>query len=118
MSKNELRQILLKNRDFFHSLFQSNSNAEKRSLLLKSSVEQVDTLIKILFYIVQGEIPLKKSNFEALQKFNKLSVLHEKFNTLKKLNFMLSRDFKQKTSFLLKFTNFYKYLLHNLFFKN
>lgn len=118
MSKAELRQILLNNKDFFHSLIQSKSKAEKKSLLLKSSVEQVDTLIKILFHIVQGEIPLKKANFAVLQKFQKLSTLHTNLNTEKKLNLLLSKNFKDKTIFLLKFTNFYQHLLHSLFFKN
>ncbi len=117
MNKDNLKKLMLKNKTFLRQLYSSASIKTKKAILLRSNLEQVDTLLNILFYITQGDIPIKKSSYDVLDKHSILEVLHTTFLSLHKLNTLLENSLKQKTVFLLKFIKFYKYLLQSLFVK-
>lgn len=115
MNKENLRALMLKHRVFLKQLYSIGTIKSKKSLLLKSNVEQVDTLLNVLFYITQGDIPIQRSNFNLLSKHRVLPVLHNAFITVNKLTKLINSSLKEKTVFLLKFMKFYKVLLQPLF---
>ncbi len=117
MNHLELRQSILQNKHFLKAIFESQSNKTTKTLLLNSNKEEIDTLLQILFSITQGDIPIKRKNFEILKKSNRLFYLHNQFENIIKFNKILSLDLKTKMGLLFKLKSIFSILLHPLFHK-
>lgn len=115
MHHSELRNLLLQNKQFLKDLYESEVKSNTKHLLLHSSNEQLNILLNILYYITQGEIPIKKHNYKALQESKKLNLLHKHFDSNLKLNAVLNYPLKEKTKLLLRFLSILKILLYPLF---
>ena len=76
MKNDKLRQFMLKNRVFLHSLY-SDSKSERTHRLNSCSNTQANLLLHILRKIVQAEISLEPTHFEKLKKSRKLYILNE-----------------------------------------
>lgn len=111
----ELRNLMLQNKPFLRALFESQQAKNTKKLLLESSEEQANLLIRILFFITQGEIPIKKQNFEILEESKKLLLLHKHFQTELKLNKLLTSTLQKKIIILFKFVSVFHNLLYPLF---
>ena len=83
--KLRLREFLIKEKLFLKSLFLGNPLSNRTSLSFATKF-QLNLLIRVLFYIVRGEIPLKKKHYENLTKSRKRRLLHSKLSSIKKLN--------------------------------
>lgn len=75
-TKIQLKQFMLRDKSFLKSLYLSNPLSNKTTLSF-SPRSQLITLIKVLFYITRGEIPLKKVHYEKLVKSKKRDILHK-----------------------------------------
>lgn len=74
-TKIQLRQLMLRDKSFLKSLYLSNSLSNKTTLAF-SSRSQILTLIKVLFWLARGEIPIKKIHYENFVKSKKRNLLH------------------------------------------
>lgn len=115
MNHLELRQLLIQNKSFLKAIYEAESIKQKKSLLLNSSIDEVNILLHILFSITQGNIPIKRENFELLKKSKKLIFLHKQFENNAKFNKIMSATLKEKISLLMKFISVYSTLLFPLF---
>lgn len=111
----ELRKLMLENKTFLNALFISDSLIKAKKLLLKSSINEANVLLHVLFSITQGEIPLKKSNFEFIKKKKKLTILNSQFKSDVKFRKILKASLKNKIFILIKFSQIYPFLLYSLF---
>ncbi len=118
MNQDELRSLMIENKNFLKFLFESNSNQSKKEALTKCESTQLDLIINILFYIVQGEIPVKRTHYESLKRNKKLGLLHRNLNSQQKLKQVLNFTVKAKLSFLLKLVNCYNNLFYRIFFQS
>lgn len=73
-TKIQLRQYMLRDKSFLKSLYLSNALSNKTTLAF-SERAQLLTLIKVLFFLSRGEIPLKKVHYQKLVKSKKRNLL-------------------------------------------
>lgn len=117
LSKENVKNCLVRDKGFLKNLYNGDdSNAlVKRRILNTADDSQLNTLIKVLYFLANGEIQMKKSHFEKLENAKKIKLIQncveKKSNALKLLN--SSRA--DKLRFLLKLTSELHYLLYTLF---
>lgn len=91
--KLRLREIFIKEKLFLKKLYLGNPLSNRTALSFATNL-QLNVLIRILYHIVRGNIPMKKSHFETLIKSKKRRVLHDRLTNFKKLkevsNFFIS----------------------------
>lgn len=73
-TKIQLRKCMLRDKAFLKSLYLSNSLSNKTTLSFAQRTE-ILTLIKVLFFLARGEIPLKRAHYKNLIKSKKTNVL-------------------------------------------
>lgn len=73
-TKIQLRKCMLRDKAFLKSLYLSNSLSNKTTLSFAPKKELL-TLIKVLFFLARGEIPLKRGHYKNLIKSKKTNVL-------------------------------------------
>lgn len=81
--KLRLRECMIKEKLFLKNLYLGNPLSNRRTLSFATPF-QLNVLINIFYYIVIGEIPLKKNHFEKLVKSKKRRVMHNRLNSYKK----------------------------------
>lgn len=116
MNENELRLLMIENKAFLKKIFLTKNLKTLKSLILSSSVNEIDLLLNILFCITDGRIPIKKVNFEILKKKKKIIILHKNFQSPEKFRKLLSSQLKEKITILIKFLPVYSNLLYSLFY--
>jgi len=84
MSNEQFKSQLIRDKLFLKELYESNSASKSKRILYFGSDSEINTLIKYLHLVSNGEIKIKKENFESLKKHH-LSTI--KKNLEKKLNF-------------------------------
>ena len=75
MNKESVKQCLIRDKGFLRELYESNNSNKTKSLLNSASDIKLTTLIKFLHFLANGEIPIKKENFEAIQSHKRLHFL-------------------------------------------
>jgi hypothetical protein len=105
------------NKKFLYDLFKLAANSRPRAraaLLDKASKEQMKLLIKVIHYIMNGEIRLQKKDEPRLTGSRKLKYLCEHFLHRASLKKTLELPFPEQVELLSKI-NVYKQLFRNLF---
>jgi len=108
------RSFLLRDKEWLDELYTANSALHCRKLLLFASDTRLDTLMKYLHYLSNGEITMKKSNFDALPKKH-LNLIKRAFESKQTLNHNLRQDREYKLKIVLKLAPVFKLLLYSLF---
>jgi hypothetical protein len=108
------RSFLLRDKDWLSQLYLANSALRCKRLLLFASDSKLDTLMKYLHYLANGQITMQKAHFEAIQKRH-LSSIRKAFESKQALNSSLRLEREEKLKILLKLVNLYQLLLHSLF---
>ena len=109
------KQNLMRHRLFLYGLFDGSRKNNNERLNTANSF-QCNVLIKVLHYIANGEIPLKRVHFERIQRARKIVVLNKvktQENALEKIN----GDRDSKIAYLKKLCTLYSSLLYFLFYK-
>ena len=110
------RETLFRNHLFLYGL-QSGSRKNNNERLNTASTFQFNVLIKVLHYIANGKIKLKRSEFERIQRARKVTVLNAvklEEEALKKIK----QSRQEKIDYLKKMCTLYSSLLYRLFFKD
>lgn len=109
-----LRNLFIRDKGFLKSLY-DNTTVENRRILSYTSDTQLNTLLKYLHVVSNGQIPMSKNNFDQIVNHKKLSLI--KRHTEKKANLIaslhMSRDAKLK--FLNQLSKIYNPILYALF---
>lgn len=69
-TKIQLRKCMLRDKAFLKSLYLSNALSNKTTLSFAQRQELL-TLIKVLFFLSRGEIPLKRGHYKNLVRSKK-----------------------------------------------
>ena len=75
MNKESVKQCLVRDKAFLRELYQSNNPTKTKSLLNGASDIKLATLIKFLHFLANGEIKIKRENFEAIQNHKRLQFI-------------------------------------------
>jgi hypothetical protein len=78
MNKENVKSCLVRDKAFLRELYESNNSQNTKKLLTSASDLKLNTVIKFLHFLSNGEIKIKKQNFDAL-------VTLKRFRFLKKV---------------------------------
>ena len=112
--KLRLREFMLKEKTFLKNLFLGNP-LFNRNLLAFATQFQLNVLIRVLYFIVAGKIPMKKIHFQNLIKSKKRSILENRLNNSKNLMHLIKSERQDKLKFLNNFLSIYPSLLFLIF---
>lgn len=111
-------QIVKKeNRNFLKRLYKlplGASKADRLKVLNKGNKKNRLLLIHVLHHVMNGEIPLKKTDFPVLQKSGKIEFLNNNFLNCDSVARLLKESDKEQKEILGSVTNFHV-LLYSLF---
>jgi hypothetical protein len=100
--KEKLRQQLIVEKDFFENLHTCSSPLKVRHTLNISSKHQLQLLAKIIHLVASGDIPLKRAQFDKIQKSKKLTFINNEFERVKDLEKLLTSKRPELISTLYK----------------
>ena len=112
--KTFLRLLFLKNKQFLKNLYEGQSLINN-NIISFASDNALNVLVRVLHLIVNGTIPMRKNDFDAVKKSKKFGSLRKNFESksafLQTLN--LKREFKM--SLLKNFLSLYPNILYFMF---
>lgn len=112
MDRVSLRKHMIKEKIFLKQL---TNKDEARDLIKKCGISRLNLLIRILYEICQGKVPLSKESFRLLNKGDKLSVLRHYLGCRKAANKCILSTKASKLQFLLRFSKSFPHLFLRLF---
>ena len=114
-NKDRLKSYLLRDKGFLKELYEGSNYLSKKHRLQVSEDSELNTLIKYLYFVANGEIKIKSSNFTILQESKMLKVIIKEVEKKSKALALLRGSRISKLQFLLKLTKVYGPLLYALF---
>ena len=115
MNKETLRNYLLRDKAFLRELYEGQSKVSNNRILTFANDTKLDTLIKFLHFLANGEIPMKKSNFEVIQSHKKLAYIKRQVEKKSAVIKLLKAEREVKIKFLKQLSNVFSALLYCLF---
>ncbi len=109
--KEELQQDMKEHHEFLWQLYTSKTHTVRRRILQATNSE-LCILIKIVYCVEQGYIPIKKKNFEKIVQRRRMKPILDLKYKIKKI---LRSSLDEKRKWATKLTSQYKYLLYSLF---
>ena len=117
MNRESFKPYLVRDKVFLNELYQSSSAPNSKRLLLFASDQKLDTLIKFLHFVANGEIKLKKEHFDVFSK-SQVTLMKKKFEKKKLVQQFLKEERKVKITALQKLAPILPQLLYALFNEN
>ena len=108
-----MKPLLIRDKEFLKSLYNSNSVSKSKNILYFASDTQLNTLVKFLHFVSNGEIKVRKEDFDHLSK-SQLQLIRKHFESKAALKRQL-KDRAQKLQSLSKLAPIFHYLLYTLF---
>lgn len=117
MSNEQFKSQLIRDKLFLKELYESKSTSKSKRILYFANDTEIGTLLKYLHFISNGEIKIKKANFEAI-KNHQLNAIKKNFEKKSKFQTVLHLNRKEKIKILSKFISVFSHLLAPLFNEN
>ena len=117
MNSESFKPYLVRDKVFLNELYQSSSVPNSKRLLLFASDQKLDTLIKFLHFVSNGEIKLKKEHFDVFSK-RQVALMKKKFEKKNLVKQFLKEERKVKITVLQKLAPILPQLLYALFNEN
>ena len=114
MSHEQFKSYLQRDKLFLKELYESNSVAKSKNLLSFANDSQLTTLIKYIHFVANGEIKIKKKNFDSLGN-RVFALVRKNFEKKKALHNLNQSVRKDKIKILLKLVASFSDLLAPLF---
>ena len=118
MNRQTLRSYLIRDKGFLKSLYEGQSRQRNNQILNVACDSKLNTLIRLLHFISNGEIKIKRENFEIIQQNRKLALLKKHVEKKAPLNRLLQGERVEKLKFLRKLSSIYSAILYFLFNEN
>lgn len=115
MNQDQLKLLLNRDKVFLKRLYSGPNIVKNREILQAAEDSELNTLIKYLHFIANGEITITKENFNQLKESKKLKLIQINVENSSKTIKLLNASRKQKLVFLLKLSNVMPNLLYALF---
>jgi hypothetical protein len=110
-----MKNLLIRDKGFLRELYEGPNPLKNIRVLKGANDSQLNTLIKFLHFLSNGEITMKKENFDAIERANKLRLIKSKVERKRNMNILLKSERKDKLKFLNKLSNVFSALLFTLF---
>jgi len=114
MSNEQFKSQLIRDKLFLKELYESNSASKSKNILYFATDVQIATLIKYIHLVSNGEIKIKKLNFEALRNHH-LGLIKKNFEKKSKFQALIRLSRKEKIKILSKLIPVFNHLLSPLF---
>ncbi len=109
--KEELQEDMKEHHQFLWQLYTEKSHTVRRRIM-KATNSELCVLIKLVYCIEQGYIPIKKKNFDKLLQRRRMKPILDLKYKIKKI---LRSPLPEKKKWATQLTSQYKYLLYSLF---
>ena len=118
MNKEVFKTYLVRDKGFLKSLYEGEDKAKNNRILTFASDTKLNTLIRFLHFLSNGEIKIKKNNFDIIHASQKLNFIKRHVEKKAALSRLLKSEREEKMKFLKKLSTLYSALLHCLFNEN
>ena len=118
MNKEVLKSYLIRDKTFLRELYESPNKLVCNRILNFTSDIKLNTLIKYLHFLSNGEIPIKKANFDLIQSQKKLNLIKKVVEKKSAASKLLKAEREAKLKFLKQLSSVYAPLLYVLFNEN
>ena len=118
MNKEVFKNYLIRDKTFLRELYEGESVVKNNRILNFASDTKLNTLLRLLHFISNGEIQIKRVNFEIIQNNKKLSIIKKAVEKKAALKRLLNTDREAKLKFLKKLSSIFSALLYCLFNEN
>ena len=115
MNKEVLKNYLIRDKVFLRQLYEGESVVKNNRILNFANDTKLNTLLRLLHFISNGEIKIKRVNFEAIQSHKKLQIIKRGVEKKAALKRLLNNDREAKLKFLKKLSSVYSAILYCLF---
>ena len=115
MNTETVRNLLIRDKTFLRELYEGPSKVYNNRILNFATDSKLDTLLKLLHFLANGEIPMKKNNFEVVQSHKKLAYIKRHVEKKSAVLKMLKAERQVKVKFLKQLSNIFAPLLYCLF---
>ncbi len=109
-----LQKLMRKHHLFLFKLYRQKSGRKNRQVLQKARKQQVWLVLRLLFCISAGHIPLSRANYERLVKSKRRNNLRSLKNQMR---YLKKATVERQKNFILQFSALYHYLFHDIFVK-
>ena len=115
LNKDVLKSCLIRDKGFLKELYEEPDFNRKKKKLQTADDTELNTLIKFLHFLSNGDIPMKKQNIEAIKESKKLTLITKKVERKSSVANLLKNNRVFKLKFLLQLNKIYSFLLYPLF---
>ena len=115
LSRDQVKTYLIRDKGFLKSLYEGENHLMKRRILQSSDDSKLNTLIKYLHFVANGEIHITSNNFSVIKESKKLPLIVKMVEKKTKTLNLLQSSREIKLNFLLKLSHIYSQLLFALF---
>jgi len=114
MTPETFKPMLERDKVFLEELYSSTSVANTKRLLNFASDAKLNTVIRLFYFISNGEIKMKKEHFDKIPH-RLIKILRKHFEKKTALKRLLQNERQEKLKLLCKFSSFLQELLYPLF---
>ena len=115
MNKEQMKSYLVRDKGFLKQLYEGINPQKNKKVLNTADDSELNTLIKYLHFLSNGEIRMKKECFKLIEQSNKLKILRKTVEKKSKLQNLLKNARVNKIKFLFQLVKIYPSLLYPLF---
>ena len=110
----QLKNLMVRDKLFLKELYEGNDIEQKKRILNFASDSKLNTLIKFLHFLTNGDIKIKKENFESIPSKN-IKFLKQKVEKKTSVAKLLKSERSVKLKILKSQVTIFKFLLYCLF---
>ncbi len=112
MDHPRLRRLMEKHHNFLYQLYSNKTGRQNRTLLKKASGSKVRLVLRLLFCISVGHIPLTQKNYDRLIQSRRRNNLGQLRNRMRRLK---NGPIYEQRKFILQFAVLYPNLFYDIF---
>ena len=113
-TKESLKSLMVRDKEFLKEIYQSDSPVRAKQLLQNSSDSKIKTFLIYLHFVANGEIKIKKQNFQQLDNRH-IKLIKKTFEKKAAFQRLLRSERKEKLNVLNKLAPKFSFLLHSVF---
>jgi len=117
MDQESVKALLLRDKGFLKSLYESSSTLSANNTLTSASDVKLNTLIKFIHLVANGEIKIKKNHYDALNK-KQMKTIERHLESKTAVKRLLKEERQEKLKVLKRFSPVAHQLLYTLFNQN
>ena len=110
-----MKNYLVRDKGFLKELYSAQDISRNKRILFTADDGQLNTLLKYLHFLANGEIAVKKHIFEIIEKSKKLKLITAKVEKLARVQQLVNGSRSSKITFLTHLCPIYFALLYPLF---